>query len=160
MIDAQYDASTYKYQYVNLNGTSVMKGIELSYEQQLLQSLLMGANYTYVDAKGEDGERLKKRPRYQSSLYATYMPTNKLTFNVNGTYIGSRADVSFDPITYAQKDEETGNYFVASAKASYQIDKTWNVYLKANNLFDRYYQTVYGYASAGRSVYAGAEARF
>ncbi|ARU49083.1 TonB-dependent receptor plug domain-containing protein [Sulfurospirillum diekertiae] len=160
MIDAQYDASTYKYQYVNLNGTSVMKGIELSYEQQLLQSLLIGANYTYVDAKGEDGERLKKRPRYQSSLYATYMPTNKLTFNVNGTYIGSRADVSFDPITYAQKDEETGNYFVASAKASYQIDKTWNVYLKANNLFDRYYQTVYGYASAGRSVYAGAEARF
>lgn len=137
---------------VNIDGTSVFKGIEISYEQQLLKSLLMGANYTYVDAKDKNGARLTNIPRYQSTLYATYMPIHKLTFNINGTYIGSRKD----DIT----SEETGNYFVANAKIGYQIDKTWNVYAKANNLFDRYYQTVYGYASAGRSFYAGAEARF
>jgi vitamin B12 transporter len=159
MIDAQLNSS-WKYQYVNIDGTSVMKGIELSYEQQLLQSLLMGANYTYVDAKGEDGERLKKRPRYQSTIYATYMPTSKLKINVNGTYIGSRSDVSIDPNSYAQSPVDTGNYFVANTKVSYQVDKIWNVYVKANNLLDRYYQTVDGYATAGRSYYAGVEAKF
>jgi len=159
MIDAQLNSS-WQYQYVNLEGTSVMKGIELSYEQQLFQSLLMGANYTYVDAKDADGERLKKRPRYQTTLYATYMPIRQVKINVNGTYIGSRDDVSIDPITYARSAVDTGNYFVANTKVSYQVDKTWNVYVKANNLLDRYYQTVDGYATAGRSYYAGVEAKF
>jgi vitamin B12 transporter len=143
---------------VNIAGTSVMKGVEISYEQQFLQSLLLGANYTYVDAQKEDGTRLTRRPRYQTSLYATYMPTQKLTLNANGTYIGSRADQDFS--TWPATNVETGNYFVANAKVNYAIDKTWNVYLKANNLFNRYYQTAYGYASAGRSFYLGTQVSF
>jgi len=135
----------------NINGTSTLKGIELSYEQQLFQSLLAGANYTYVDAKDEDGNRLVNRPRYQSTLYATYLPMKQLAVNVNGSYIGSRKDFS---------TEETGNYFVANTKVTYHASKDLDVYFKVNNLFDRYYQTVYGYASAERSYYAGVEARF
>ena len=155
----QWDNGTLKN--VNIAGISVMKGVEISYEQQVLRSLLMGANYTYVDAKKEDGTRLTRRPRYQTTLYTTYMPTQKLAFNVSGTYIGSRADVYYDPNPpYATLAKETGNYFVANTKVNYTIDKTWNVYLKANNLFDRYYQTAYGYATAGRSYYVGTEAKF
>ena len=135
----------------NINGTSTLKGIELSYEQQLFQSLLAGANYTYVDAKDEDGNRLVNRPRYQSTLYATYLPMKQLAVNVNGSYIGSRKDFS---------TEETGKYFVANTKVTYHASKDLDVYFKVNNLFDRYYQTVYGYASAERSYYAGVEARF
>jgi len=160
MIDAEYNFSTWKYQYVNIDGISVMKGVEISYEQQLFSSLLMGVNYTYVDAKSEDGERLKRRPRYQTSLYATYMPTNKLALNLNGTYIGSREDSSYDPITFAPTSVETGNYFVANTKLTYHVNKDVDVYVKVNNLFDRYYQTVYGYASAERSYYAGIQAKF
>lgn len=152
----QWDNGTSKN--VNIAGTSVMKGVEISYEQQVLRSLLMGANYTYVDAKKEDDTRLTRRPRYQTTLFTTYMPTQKLTFNASGTYIGSRADQDFSAWPVAKV--ETGNYFVASTKVNYAIDKTWNVYLKANNLFDRYYQTAYGYATAGRSYYVGTEAKF
>lgn len=137
--------------YVNIDGTSVFKGIELSYEYQLLNALLMGANYTYVDAKDKDGNRLTDIPRYQSSLYATYMPIKQIAWNMNGTYIGSRKDSS---------TEETGNYFVANTKLTYHATKDLDVYFKVNNLFDRYYQTVYGYASAERSYYAGVEAKF
>ena len=135
----------------NIEGTSVLKGIEISYEQQLFQSLLAGANYTYVDAKDEDGDRLFNRPRYQTTLYATYMPIKQIAWNMNGTYIGSRKDSS---------TEETGNYFVANTKLTYHATKDLDVYFKVNNLFDRYYQTVYGYASAERSYYAGVEAKF
>ncbi len=135
----------------NIDGTSTLKGIELSYEHQLFQSLLAGANYTYVDAKDEDGNRLVNRPRYQSTLYATYIPMKQFAVNVNGSYIGSRKDYS---------TEETGKYFVANTKVTYYVSKDLAVYFKVNNLFDRYYQTVYGYASAERSYYAGVEARF
>ncbi|WP_052433552.1 TonB-dependent receptor plug domain-containing protein [Sulfurospirillum arsenophilum] len=143
---------------VNIEGTSIMRGVEISYEQQLLQSLLMGGNYTYVDAQNKDGVRLTRRPRYQSTLYTTYMPIKKLAWNVSGTYVGSRADQDFS--STPARNVETGNYFVANTKVSYHIDPTWDVYVKVNNIFDRYYQTAYGFASAERSYYMGVEARF
>lgn len=136
---------------INIDGTTTLKGIEISYEQQLFQSLLAGANYTYVDAKDQNDNRLVNRPRYQTSLYASYMPIKSLTLNVNGSYIGGRKDYSTN---------ETGNYFVANTKVTYLVDKNWDVYFKVNNLFDRYYQTVYGYASAERSYYVGFNAKF
>jgi len=143
---------------VNIEGTSIMRGVEISYEQQLLQSLLVGGNYTYVDAQNKDGVRLTRRPRYQSTLYTTYMPIKKLAWNVSGTYVGSRADQDFS--STPARNVETGNYFVANTKVSYHIDPTWDVYVKVNNIFDRYYQTVYGFASAERSYYMGVEAKF
>lgn len=157
MISAELN-SLWKYQYVNIEGTSVMKGVEISYERQLFETLLMGANYTYVDAKQEDGTRLQRRPRYQTTLYATYMPIKQLAWNVNGTYIGSRLDQDWS--TWPATDVDTGHYFVANTKLTYFIDKTWDVYVKVNNLFDRYYQSVYGYATAERSYYLGVEAKF
>jgi vitamin B12 transporter len=135
----------------NIDGTSVLKGIEISYEQQLFNALLTGANYTYVDAKDEDGDRLVNRPRYQTTVYATYLPIKQIAWNINGTYIGSREDSS---------SNETGNYFVANSKVTYHVNKDVDVYVKVNNLFDRYYQSVYGYASAERSYYAGVQAKF
>jgi len=153
-----WDSATSKN--MNIEGTSVLKGVEVSYEQQLFQTLLAGANYTYIDAKKEDGSRLIRRPRYQTTLYTTYMPIKQLAFNVSGTYTGSRADTAYDPVTYAESSVDTGNYFVANTKVTYHATKDLDVYFKVNNLFDRYYQTVYGYASAERSYYAGLEARF
>lgn len=150
-IDDMISWDRLEYKNKNIEGTSVLKGIEVSYEQQLFQSLLAGANYMYVDAKDEDGDRLVNRPRYQTTLYVTYMPIKQIAWNMNGTYIGSRKDSS---------TEETGNYFVANTKLTYHATKDLDVYFKVNNLFDRYYQTVYGYASAERSYYAGVEARF
>lgn len=135
----------------NIDGTSVLKGIEISYEQQLFNALLAGANYTYIDAKDEDGNRLVNRPRYQTTIYATYMPIKQIAWNMNGTYIGSREDSS---------SNETGNYFVANTKLTYHVNKDVDVYVKVNNLFDRYYQSVYGYASPERSYYAGIQAKF
>ena len=135
----------------NIDGTSVLKGIEISYEQQLFQTLLAGANHTYVNAKAEDGDRLANRPRYQTTIYATYMPTKQVTWSINGTHVGSRKDFS---------SNETGNYFVANTKLTYYISKDVDAYVKVNNLFNRYYQTVYGYASPERSYYAGVQVKF
>ncbi len=134
----------------NIEGTSVLKGLEMAYEQSF-NTCLVGINYTYIDARDDKKERLVNRPRYQSTLYATYTPIKQLVVHLDGTYIGPRKDYT----TY-----ETGNYFVANTKVTYHLDKNWDLYLKVNNLFDRYYQSVYGYASAERSYYFGFQARF
>jgi hypothetical protein len=126
--------------------------------EELTAEAVKTAGYDSLDAAKEDGTRLIRRPRYQTSLYTTYMPIKQLAFNVNGTYIGSRADQDWS--TSPASKVETGNYFVANTKVTYHATKDLDVYFKVNNLFDRYYQTVYGYASAERSYYMGIEAKF
>ncbi len=137
---------------LNIDGKSDIKGVELSYEKQLLDVLIAGANYTYIDSK-EKGNRTLRIPRYQTGFYATYMPIKPLSINVNGTYVGSRKDSNYSTV-------DTGNYFVANTKVNYAFSKNFSGYVKVNNLLDRYYQTVDGYATAGRSYLAGVEAKF
>jgi len=137
-------------QYKNSVGTSKFKGIEISYQKTLFDKLLLGGNYTYVDAKDADGKRLEKRPRYQIGLNASYSATKKLILNMDGTYVGSRTEFG----------NETGRYFLANTNIHYKIDKTWSTYFKVNNILDKEYQTVYGYATSRRSFYLGVKASF
>ncbi|HIP30770.1 MAG TPA: TonB-dependent receptor [Sulfurospirillum arcachonense] len=145
-------------QNVNIEGTSTLKGVELSYQQLFFDKLLLGGNYTYVNAKDANGKRLIRRPRYQVGMNVSYVATKKLVLSADGTYIGSRADQDFS--TFPASNVETGNYFLANANVSYKIDKTWNTYFKVNNILDKEYQTVYGYATPRRSFYFGAKANF
>ena len=146
------------FQNVNINGTSVLKGIELSYQQMFFDRLLLGGNYTYIDAKDKDGMRLLRRPRYQIALNTTYWATKNLSMSTNGTYIGSRADKDFS--TRPATNVDTGNYLVLNTKVDYKINKTWSTYFKINNLLDKIYQSVYGYGTARRSFYLGVNAKF
>jgi vitamin B12 transporter len=136
---------------INIEGTSIYKGMEVSYQKIFFDKLLLGGNYTYTDAKNGSGDRELKRPRYQVGLNASYSPVRDLIIGANGTYIGSRK---------AYGGYETGRYFVANAKIDYTINKTWSTYFKVNNLLDREYQTAYGYATARRSFYLGVRAKF
>lgn len=142
---------TYEGRYENVSGTSVFKGVETSLEQAIAQDWLVGASYTYTDARDKDDNRLRNRPRYQVNTHATYVPTKALKLTALGNYIGSRKDSS---------GQETGRYFLAHLKADYTINNTWSVYGKLNNLFDCKYQEVDGYATLGRSVYVGVKATF
>ncbi len=143
---------------ININGTSTLKGIEISYQQMLFDKLLFGANYTYIDAKDKDGKRLLRRPRYQIGLNATYFLIKDFSISANGTYIGSRADQDFS--IWPATNVDTGRYFVLNTNIDYKINNTWDTFFKINNLLDREYQSVYGYATARRSLYVGVNAKF
>ena len=146
---------------INIDGTSILKGVELSYQQLFFKKLLLGVNYTYVDAKDADENKLSRRPKYQVGLNVSYEVTKKLILSVDGTYIGSRLDYYFAPApTYAKTQTQTGRYLLANANINYKINKTWNTYFKVNNILDKEYQTVYGYATARRSFYLGVKASF
>jgi vitamin B12 transporter len=51
-------------------------------------------------------------------------------------------------------------YGVLGASAGWRIDGTWQVYGRAENLLDKAYEVSRGYATPGRSGYAGVEATF
>ena len=143
---------------VNTEGVSTLQGVEISYQQTFFEKLLLGANYTFVDAKDADDEKLLRRPKYQVGVDASYEVSKKLIISLNGTYIGSRADKDFS--AWPAIDVDTGNYLLANTNINYKIDKTWSTYLKVSNLLDKEYQSVYGYATARRSFYLGLKASF
>lgn len=141
-------------QYENLEGTSTLKGYEATYKQNIGLNTLVSFNYTHLSAQDSDGEDLARRAKRQLGFAADYYGFDKVHLNLNGSYIGTRYDKA------NKEGANTGNYTVWNSVANYKINKTFSTYLKVDNLFNKYYQTVDGYATAERSAYIGLKATF
>ncbi len=147
-----YDYTTWAYK--NINGTSILKGFEAGYKDDFFDVFSVNVNYTYLDAKDADGKALARRPKHQIDGNVFYYISDKLNIGLNGQYIGTRYD-SLD-----NQDAQTGKYAVFNSVINYDINKNFTVYAKIDNLTDKYYQVVDGFATAERSYYAGLNAKF
>ena len=150
MID--FDTNTYKYG--NINGISTLKGYELAYKKDVLEDTFLNLNYTSLNTEDNNGQELARRAKEQVGFGVDYYGIKDFHFNVNGQYIGDR----YNGVN--KTGAETGNYAVWNSVVNYDINKTYKAYLKVDNLFDKYYQTVDGYATAERSAYLGLKASF
>jgi vitamin B12 transporter len=140
--------------YENLNGETTLKGYEFAYKKDLLEDTFFNLNYTLLDTEDNKGQELARRPKDQLGFGVDYYGISKFQFNVNGQYIGDRYNGA------NKAGAETGNYTVWNSVINYEINKIFSTYLKVDNLFDKYYQTVDGYSSVQRSAYAGLKANF
>jgi vitamin B12 transporter len=140
--------------YENLEGEATLKGYEFAYKKDVLEDTFLNLNYTHLSAQDDDKEDLARRAKRVLGYGVDYYGISKFHFNVNGQYIGDRYDGA------KKSGANTGNYTVWNTVVNYDINKTFSTYLKVNNLFDKYYQTVDGYATAERSAYVGLKASF
>jgi vitamin B12 transporter len=145
--------------YNNVEGTSNIDGIEITYTKDVLSSLQLSMNYTKL-FKAEDttGNPLIRRAKETFKATVDYYGIEKLHIGSDLEYIGSRTDV--DTSIFPSTKVETGKYTVVNFTADYQITKAFQVYGKIENLTNRTYQTVYGYATSPRAFYAGVRAKF
>ena len=140
--------------YINSKGESDLDGYELAYKQNVLEDLIFNVNHTHLIARSSDGLDLSRRAKRESGFGVDYYGINRFHFNINGSYIGDRYDGA------NKTGASTGNYTVWNTVVNYEINKTFSTYLKVDNLFNKYYQTVDGYATAERSAYVGLKASF
>ena len=143
--------------YTNLTGETTLKGYEIAYKKEVIADTILNLNYTYLTTEDPNGEELERRAKDVVGFGVDYYGISKFHFNVNGQYIGDR--IQYDYGTY-DVSAHTGNYTVWNSVVNYEINKTFSTYLKVNNLFDKYYQTIDGYATAERSAYVGLKASF
>ena len=156
MID--FDTATYKY--ANILGTSKISGIEVSYQKELFADFLLTANYTRLfKAEDQKGNDLKRRVADNVKISVDYYGVTDLHLGMDAQYVGSRTDTKFNP-DFSKSDVETGKYTVLNFTANYTLNEEIEVYGKIENLTDEEYQTVYGYATSPRAVYAGVRAKF
>lgn len=150
MID--YDYSIFKFN--NLEGKSKIKGVEVEYSTEFYDDIILSASYTYLDARNNKDEKLARRPKNTTKASIDYYAIKDFHFGIFGEYVGTRYDKA------DEKGEQTGKYAIVNLVADYDINQNFSLYAKIDNLFDKYYQVVDGYATAELSGYIGLKAKF
>ena len=135
--------------YQNVKGDSELKGVEVAYQTNISDDILLSLSYTNTDATNTKGETLARRAKENAKFGIDYYGVEDLHLGLNGAYIGERFDRA------NEEGQQTGKYTVANFTANYEVDKHLSFYGKVNNITDKYYQTVDGYASSPRAAYAG-----
>lgn len=154
-----FDSQTFLSTVVNGDGDSQRQGVELSLQVSPLPYLDIRAGYTYLDSEDPDGEEEIRRPRHSASLGLNYrFLDDRANLNLTVDYQGERDDLDFgtSPSTRVQLD----SYTLIDLAASYQVDPTFRVFGRVQNLLDENYQEVLGYQSLDRTFYLGVEASF
>lgn len=151
------DFDMLSWRYYNADATSRIKGVEIDYSAKINGDTTLNASYTYLDTKDAEGKRLQRRPQNTFKLSADYYGIKDLHVGINGEYIGKRVEYNYG--SYDVK-AQTGRYALINLVSNYKIDDNFSLYAKIENLFDKYYQTVDGYANAPFSAYAGIKAEF
>ena len=151
------DFNTLTWKYYNESGNSKIKGVEIEYSSKVSDAILLNTSYTYLDTKDSNGKKLQRRPQNNLKIGVDYYGIKDLHVGINGEYIGKRVEYNYG--TYDVK-AQSGKYSVVNLVSNYTIDKNFSIYAKIENLFDKYYQTVNGYATAPLSAYAGIKVQF
>lgn len=145
----------------NVDGASRRRGIELSADYRLAESLRLSVNYSYLDADErreptDAAIREVRRPRHSANA-AAFGNAGRLRWSASAAYVGERDDMDFD--SWPARRVTLDDYVLASARIGYRLADAVEAYGRVENAFDADYQDVVGYRTAGRSVHAGLHIR-
>ncbi len=147
----QWNAGVYE----NLDGTSTFKGCELAYKGKILDDLLGSAGYTYLTSfDNQQGQELKRRPKEDAKFALDYYGIHKWHLGLNGEYVGTRYNSD------NRAGAQTGCYSLFGAVVNYDLSNSIQLYAKIDNITNKYYQSVDGYATSPQSWYLGLKASF
>jgi len=144
-VEDAIDWEPINYGYTNVDGTSKFSGLEVESSYALdTYDLILSANYTYLfEYTKEDGTDLPRRAKDTLNASITYHTQNEMYFGLDAQYIGDREEFG----------QSTGNYTLWNLNFSTEVMNNINLNINAKNIFDKEYQSVYGYATEGRSIY-------
>ena len=154
------NAGNYHYATYGNVGSTRAEGGEVEVTVRPVETLTVQALYSYAKTwnrtSGDytEGRDLPRRPRNAVTLAADWQtPLRGLTLGADMRYVSG----SFDSL---YSDDRLSGYTVATLRASLPVTEGVELFGRIENLFDETYQTAKGYATAGRSAYLGARARF
>lgn len=143
------------------------RGAELSGAWRIRNGVDIRANYTFLDseilavnglsiaqAPYSPGDELLRRPRHSGAIDAAWTHTRASAFaqvQLRGETLD--AEPAFGP-TGGLYDNP--GHTVVNLGGSFRPVKALEIFVRAQNLFDREYEEVLGYPAPGRTAYVGA----
>ncbi|MDX4037348.1 TonB-dependent receptor domain-containing protein [Aliarcobacter skirrowii] len=153
-IENMINSNSNTWVYEQIEGTSKIKGTEIAYKNEVVEDTFLNLSYTNLSAKNDKDEYLARRAKNKFNFGVDYYGLKDFHFNINGEYIGTR----YDKVN--KQGASTGNYTIWNAVVDYDISKNFSTYLKLDNIFNKDYQIVDGYATSQRAAYLGIKASF
>ena len=108
----------------------------------------------------QEGKPLVRRPKHSGSLIIDHV-WNRLHTNLTATFVGDRADVFFDPVTFQSQRVTASGYATVDLAASYLLLKDrlhlreLTAFGKILNLFDEQYEQIFGFSAPGITFLLG-----
>lgn len=106
----------------------------------------------YLDAKDKTADKALARRAHKKAKYELSTTLeNNVNVSLTWLYQGARSDTNFD--VFPSQPVKLGGYSLWDLAASYPITSHLTVRGRIANLFDKDYETAYGYRTAGREYY-------
>lgn len=161
-IVSTFNSTTFLSSAANATGTSRRQGIELEGEWRPVENVGVTATYSYVDAeeqqvRGQSLLREVRRPRHSASL-GLDGTWGRIRAGAALAYVGERQDLDFD--VFPARRVTLGDYVLAEARIAYRLSEALEAFGRIANAFDADYQDVVGFATPGRTAYAGVRLAF
>lgn len=125
-------------------GRARSRGLELAYAGRIGAYGVRGGFTAQDPVDLDSGARLPRRARTLANVGVT-RDVGAWQFGTNARYAGNRPDTG----------HVLAGYAVVDLTASYRVSPQVKVFGRIENLFDRDYETVYGYRQAGRGAFVG-----
>ena len=140
---------------VNMPGTSRVRGIEAGLTAELMADLFLRGSYTFTDGEDSEGFALYRRPKHQASLNVNYrFLDDRADANLGILYTGRRTDWDYDA-AYNRSVVNLPPYVLVNLAGSYKVTERLEIFGRVENLFNRQYEEVLTYGTAGRAGYLG-----
>ncbi|WP_299764464.1 TonB-dependent receptor [Ramlibacter sp.] len=125
-------------------GRARTRGVEVTYDGRLLGTDVHAALTSQDPRDLDTGMRLRRRAATLAQVSAD-REVGAWQFGGRLRYSGARDDAPF----------RLGSYSVVDATGGYKVSPELRLFGRVENLFDRAYETVYGYRQAGRGLFVG-----
>jgi len=137
------------------------QGFEITAETSCIKNLILTTSYSYLDTEDHSTtfkDDLQYRPRDKFVLKGNYTFHFGLSFYASVMYVNRQYYYSKNA---PYKKRKLNEYTLVDMKISQKVyNNLAELYMGANNLFDKNYETSYGLPQAGRFVYGGIRINF
>jgi vitamin B12 transporter len=140
-------------------GQSSSEGVELIANIKINDALRIHGNYTYNQTKDTLGEQRLRRPKNMANVGFDYY-VDKLTLSANLRLVQDFVDLVVDETSFASVTQTLENYRVIDIRASYRVNKVLTVFVRVENLFDKNYQDLAAFNTAGETPHVGMKYQF
>jgi vitamin B12 transporter len=127
-------------------------GVEFTATARLTDVTSVTASYTYTDTEDLlNNRRLLRRPRNKVGLNIYHRCLNdRASLNAYVLYASNRQD--FDALGGIV---ELADFITLGLTGTYELNDSWELFARGDNLTDSDYEEVFGFATPGISAYAG-----
>lgn len=151
---------------LNLNWAKIeMLGFEVNGEFYPMKDLILRVGYMYNRARDRSPDRVTDYvvnvPAHKIDAGVTYtVPYIQTRLDFNGIYLGKVFNQLPTPASPNQEAQRIKDNYIANARISKSFLKYFEAYLAVNNIFDKNYESSYGFPGPGRNYYLGISAKY